>query len=131
MEVNCLLLTLFFGPGTRDPGLALSTFYRRHRRYGFLFVSGDDHKVPLLNRAQTGVGETGIGFVPVKAREVLLGPGIFENLTVTRGDLVAHLAHVFKEQALKQGWRDGFSANGIVQIVFVLDDGFDVDFVAA
>src|SRR5438309_3473915 len=33
---------LFLGPGTRDPRWALSTFYRAHRGYGFLFVGGDD-----------------------------------------------------------------------------------------
>ena len=39
------------GPGTRGPRLALSTFYRAHRGYGFLFVTADDHEVALLDGA--------------------------------------------------------------------------------
>jgi hypothetical protein len=48
LTAYCLL---FFRSRHAGPALALSTFYRGHRRYGFLFVSGDDHQVSLLNRA--------------------------------------------------------------------------------
>ena len=81
--------------------LALSTFYRAHRTYGFLFVSCDDHKISLLNRTQRGIGVIRIGFVPVEAGEILLRPRIFEDLAVTGVNFVAHLAHVFDEQAVQ------------------------------
>ena len=41
----------FLGPDTRGPKFALSTFYRTHRGYGFLFVTGDDHEVAFLDGA--------------------------------------------------------------------------------
>ena len=53
LTAYCLLLTAycFLGPGTRDPGWALSTFYRAHRSYGFLLVGGDDREVSFLDPA--------------------------------------------------------------------------------
>src|SRR6185369_633509 len=97
-----LFITSFcLGPVTRNPKLTLSTFYRAHRAYGFLLVSGDGHEVSFLNRAQRGIGVIGIGLVPVEAGEILLRPLIFEDLAVTGINFVAHLAHVFDEEAVQ------------------------------
>src|SRR5207244_8534365 len=85
------------GPGTRDPTWALSTLDRAHRGYGFLFVGGDDRDVSFLDGAEGSVGIVWIGFVPVKAGEVLLRPGVLENFSVAGINLIVHLANVFKE----------------------------------
>src|SRR5713226_10590513 len=88
------------------PDEALSTFYRGHRRDGFFLVGDNNGKVSLLDGAQGSVTVTGIRFVPVKAGEVFLRPRVLEDFAVARINFVAHLAHVFNEQARQQGARD-------------------------
>jgi hypothetical protein len=43
--------TAFLGPVTRDPVWALSTLYRAHCSYSFLFIACDDHEVSFLDGA--------------------------------------------------------------------------------
>src|SRR5216684_2423873 len=97
---------VFFRSRHAGPEAALSTLDRGHRRDGFLLVSDDDREIPFLNRAQRSVVVIGIGFVPVKAGEVFLRPLILENFAVARVDFIAHLAHIFDEQAVQQRARD-------------------------
>src|SRR5262249_7717419 len=90
-------ICVYLWPRHAGPGLALSTLYRTHRRYGAFFVGRNGGDVFLLHVTKSVVSEVRIGFVPGKAREVFLEPGLFEHLAVTRVDLLSHLAGILEE----------------------------------
>src|SRR6185369_15355247 len=92
---------LIGGPRHARAKLALSTLYRTHRRYGPLFVCRNRRDVLFFYVGQRRLGKVRIGLVPIKTRKVLLQPWLLEHLAVSRLDLLAHLARVFKEQSFE------------------------------
>src|SRR6185369_8376875 len=116
---------------SREAGVALSTLYRTHRRYGALFVRRNRGDVFPFYVRQRRVSKIRIRLVPIEARKVLLQPRLFKYFTVTRVNLLAHLARVFEEQTVEQRARDRLSAQLLVNLVLVLDDRLDVQFVVA
>src|SRR6185369_2106730 len=89
-----LQICVYPWPRHAGPEWALSTLYRTHRRHGAFFVGRNGGDVFLLHISQSIVREGWIGFVPGEAGEVFLEPGLFEDLPVTRVNLLSHLAGV-------------------------------------
>src|SRR5437660_9561283 len=114
-----------FGLGTRDPGGTLSTFYRAVRGHSLSLVGRDGGNVPLFDLTERRFVEVRIGFVPVKAGKVFLGPGRFENFAMARVNLITHLTYVFEEKTVQQAAGDELCANLVVQLIFVSDDQLD------
>src|SRR2546426_9411251 len=113
------------------PGRALSTLDGAHRRHRLFLVGGYHCDVLLFQIAKLGVAEVRICLIPIKAREILLQPGLFEYLAVPGVNLLPHLRSIFYKQSFEQSACDRFRAQLLMHSVLELDDRFYVLLIAA